>query len=264
MGVRPRSPDDEASAPSAEDDAALTCDRLTRDFSLFQRRRGHRFSSDDVVTAWAALQRVPRPRRVLDLGCGIGSVLLHVAWCAPEAGLVGVEAQAVSFALLQRNIAHNGLAERVTVHHGDLRDAAVQERVGAGFDLVTGTPPYFPPGSAVDARDPQRAYARVEHRGGVEDYLAAARRALAPDGTVVLCGDADAEGRVEAATRAEGLARVARWVVFPRAGARPLFSVWAMRCGEGEAVREESLTLRDAAGRPSDDARRLRAFGGFG
>ena len=130
--------------------------------------------------------------------------------------------------------------------------------------LVTGTPPYFPPGSAIDARDPQRAYARVEYRGGVEDYLAAARRALGPDGVVVLCGDADVEGRVEAATRAQGLARTARWVVFPRAGARPLFSVWALRARPEAAVREASLTLRDAGGRPTEDARRLRAFAGFG
>jgi len=243
-------------------DDPVTRDRLTRDFWLFQRKRGHRFSSDDVVTAWAAMQLAPRPRRALDLGCGIGSVLLHVAWCAPEAELVGVEAQAVSFELLQRNVALNGVGHRVAVHHGDLRDEAVQARVGGGFDLVTGTPPYFPPSTAVDALDPQRAYARVEYRGGVEAYITAARRALAPDGTLVLCGDADAEARVEAATAAHGLARVARWVVLPRAGARPLFSVWAMRF-EGGEVRDETLTLRDAEGRPTDDARRLRAFSGI-
>lgn len=245
-----------------EADDPITCDRLTRDFSLFQRKRGHRFSSDDVVTAWAAMQLVPRPRRALDLGCGIGSVLLHVAWCAPEAELVGVEAQAVSFELLRRNVAHNGVAHRVTTHHGDLRDPEVQARIGEGFDLVTGTPPYFPPRTAVDALDAQRAYARMEYRGGVEDYVSAARAAMRPDATLVVCGDADAEARVESATAACGLSRVARWVVLPRQGARPLFSVWAMRF-ETATARDEVLTLRDAEGRPTDDARRLRAFSGI-
>jgi hypothetical protein len=49
-------------------DDPVTRDRLTRDFWLFQRKRGHRFSSDDVVTAWAAMQLAPRPRRALDRG----------------------------------------------------------------------------------------------------------------------------------------------------------------------------------------------------
>lgn len=243
-------------------DDPITCDRLTRDFQLFQRRRGHRFSSDDTVTAWAAMRLVPRPARALDLGCGIGSVLLHVAWCAPEATLVGVEAQEVSFALLQRNVAHNGVGARVTVHHGDLRDDDVIARLGGGFDLVTGTPPYFPPNTAVDAMDAQRAYARVEYRGGVEAYVAAARRVMAPTGTLVLCGDADAEERVRTAAQAAGLARLGRWVVLPRAGQRPLFSVWALRFEAGDAF-DATLTLRDARGEPTDDARRLRAFSGF-
>lgn len=247
---------------TAPDDDPITCDRLTRDFQLFQRKRGHRFSSDDTVTAWAAMQLVPRPTRALDLGCGIGSVLLHMAWCAPEATLVGVEAQAVSFALLRRNVAHNGVAARVTVHHGDLRDDDVIARLGGGFDLVTGTPPYFPPNTAVDAMDAQRAYARVEYRGGVEAYVVAARQVMAPTGTLVLCGDADAEARVEAATSTAGLARVGRWVVLPRAGQRALFSVWAMRFAAGPCV-DETLTLRDARGEPTDDARRLRAFSGI-
>ena len=247
---------------SAPDDDPITCDRLTRDFQLFQRKRGHRFSSDDVVTAWAAMRLVPRPARALDLGCGIGSVLLHVAWCAPEATLVGVEAQAVSFALVQRNVAHNGVSARVTVHHGDLRDDEVIARLGGGFDLVTGTPPYFPPSTAVDAMDAQRAYARVEYRGGVEAYIAAARRVMAPAGTLVLCGDADADGRVRAATASAGLARVGRWMVLPREGAKALFTVWAMRF-EAEGAIDETLTLRDARGEPTDDARRLRAFSGI-
>ena len=43
---------------------------------------------------------------------GIGSVLLHLAWSRPDATLVGLEAQAVSFALLRRNVDENRLAAR--------------------------------------------------------------------------------------------------------------------------------------------------------
>jgi tRNA1(Val) A37 N6-methylase TrmN6 len=60
----------------------------------------------------------------------------------------------------------------------------------AVFDLITGTPLYFPPSAALEALDTQRAYARIEYRGGIEAYVATAARVLASGGTIVLCGDA--------------------------------------------------------------------------
>jgi tRNA1Val (adenine37-N6)-methyltransferase len=161
----------------------ITEDRLTRDFTIVQRLTGHRFSSDDMATAFVAVKRAPEASRVLDLGCGIGSVLLTVAWCLPRATLVGIEAQELSFEILRENVARNGLSDRVTVHHADIRDGTAQH---GAFDLITGTPPYFPPDTAVDAMDAQRAYARIEYRGGIEAYVAAGAEALAPEGSLVL------------------------------------------------------------------------------
>ncbi len=86
----------EAVAPRS-DPRPLTDDLLTRDYRVFQRAKGHRFSSDDVATAYVAWHAAKGSRRVIDLGCGLGSVLLHLAWKLPEATLVGVEAQAISF-----------------------------------------------------------------------------------------------------------------------------------------------------------------------
>jgi tRNA1(Val) A37 N6-methylase TrmN6 len=247
-------------------DGDVSLDALTADVEVFQRRRGHRFSSDDTVTAWVAMQVCPAPRRVLDLGCGIGSVLLHLAWCAPAATLVGVEAQAVSFALAQRNVAHNRLGGRVTVHHGDLREPAVVAALEAGgpFDLVTGTPPYFPVAAARPADDEQREYARIEHRGGIEAYTRTAAQLVADGSWFVVCGDADAGHRADAAAAEHGFAVHRHDVVLPRAGRPPLFAVWAMRRGAAPTARERRvITLRDADGNRTADARALRAFSGF-
>jgi tRNA1(Val) A37 N6-methylase TrmN6 len=240
-------------------------DALTAEFSVFQRIGGHRFSSDDLVTAWVAKQVCPNPARVADLGCGLGSVLLHLAWSTPQATLVGVEAQEISFELLRRNVEYNGVGDRVTIHHGDLRVAELRARLGGPFDLVTGTPPYFPIDTAVDAMDTQRAYARIEYRGGIEAYTAAAADLLAPQGWFVVCGDADAEPRAAAAALDNNLTITARHVVIPRAGRTPLFTVWTMRhlashCGPAD---ERQLTLRDADGERTPDAMMLRAFSGF-
>jgi tRNA1(Val) A37 N6-methylase TrmN6 len=250
--------------PPATSADEVTLDALTAGVSVFQRRKGHRFSSDDTVTAWVSLQVRPAPTRVLDLGCGLGSVLLHVAWSAPEATLVGIEAQDVSFALLERNIAHNHLGHRVHVHHGDLRDTELLDSLEGPFDLVTGTPPYFPAGTATDAADEQRTLARIEHRGGIEDYVGAAARVLAPEGWFVVCGDADAAARLDTAAADNDLAIRRRIVVVPRAERAPLFTVWALQGGPATpTVVERTLTLRDGAGGRTDDARTLRAFSGF-
>ena len=240
----------------------LTDDALTRDYRVYQRAKGHRFSSDDMATAHVAWRAASSARKVLDLGCGLGSVLLQLAWTLKEASFVGVEAQSSSFELLRRNVERNSLGHRVTIHHGDLRDPAVVAGLGTGFDLITGTPPYFPPDTASDALDEQRAYARIEYRGGVEAYIATGARLLAEGGVLVLCGDARAGLRVERATTEAGLFIAARCDIIPYEERPALFSIWTLlRRPSARAL--SALTLRDAEGRATADARRLRAFSGF-
>ena len=241
----------------------LTDDLLTRDVRVYQRAKGHRFSSDDVATAYVAFSARPTAQRVLDMGCGLGSVLLILAWKLPEARLAGVEAQAMSFELLQRNVARSGFAARLTIAHGDLRDAELLATLGQQFELVTGTPPYFPPEAALDAEDEQRAYARIEYRGGVEAYIEAGARLLAPGGALVLCGDARVGERTTLAAQAAGLAIRARCDVIARAGRPALFSVWTL-CAEPGSCAVSTLTLRGPEGEPSQGAELLREFSGLG
>jgi tRNA1(Val) A37 N6-methylase TrmN6 len=243
----------------------LTDDRITRDFRVFQRAEGHRFSSDDMATAYVAWRAAPQAKHILDLGCGLGSVLLQLAWTRREARLVGVEVQDGSFELLRRNVERNGLTERVALVHGDLRDASTLSRIPrpeSGFELITGTPPYFPPDTATDSLDEQRAYARIEYRGGVEAYLITAARLLGPEGTVVLCGDAKADARVTHAAAPLGLHLHARCEIVAHEGRPPLFSVWTL-ARTPKPMTASSLTLRTVSGARTADADTLRAFSGF-
>ena len=62
-----------------------TLDAISGHFRIFQLRDGHRFSTDDVLTAWYGTSWAPTASRVLDLGSGIGSVGMIAAWRQPGA-----------------------------------------------------------------------------------------------------------------------------------------------------------------------------------
>lgn len=228
---------------------------LAGDWRILQRLDGHRWSADDLVTAWLAGRGQP-PRQAIDLGCGIGTVLLFTAWRFPTARCLGVEAQELSFELARRSLAWNGVEDRCQVRLGDFRELADDPR----FDLVTGTPPYFPPGTGLESDRVQRAPCRFEHLGGVEDYARTAARLLAPGGRFVACEAASQAARVDEAAAAAGL-RVTRFLdVTPREGKRPLFCVFELRAPDQEgARRDETLTIRGADGKWTDAFRALRA-----
>jgi tRNA1Val (adenine37-N6)-methyltransferase len=237
----------------------LSC--LTGDWRILQRRDGHRWSLDDLVTAWLAIRATAQtpPARVLDLGCGIGAVLLMVAWRFGAARCVGLEAQPLSVAMAARSIEWNGVARRCAARLGDLRDAEAL-RGEATFDLVTATPPYLAPGRAVVPRRRQQAGCHIELRGGIEDYCDGARRWLAPRGRFVVChSDGD---RTERALERSGLALEERLHVIPREGKAPLFSVFhATEHGDRRptsATSNRSIVVRDRGGRWTEEFRVLR------
>ncbi len=216
---------------------------LTGDWRIFQKLKGHRWSLDDLVTAWVATRRdTDRGMSVLDLGCGLGSVLMMVAWKLPSAELLGIEAQADRAAMARRSIAYNGITERCRIIDGDLRD--VTAKLDARFDLVTGTPPYFPRGTGTESAKPHAMPCRFEVRGGVEDYLEAAQRVLAPGGEIVVVTSALERDRVELATFELGLHLREHWEIVPRTGKRPLVHV-SMMSNRATEVTRHTLVVRD-------------------
>jgi len=239
---------------------------LAGDWRILQRLDGQRWSLDDLVTAWCAAEETlaAPPTSLLDLGCGIGAVLMLLAWRLPRARAVGIEAQAVSVDLARRSLAWNGATDRSAVVHGDLRDPAVLPP-GAAFDLVTGTPPYLRPGTATPSRRAQRGPAHLELRGGIEAYCLAAARWLAPGGRFVACA-ATAQARcVSEAATAAGLRVTRRLEVIPRAGKAALFSVHVMRRGPSASspALDPPLMVRDAAGQRTPAFRALREWMGM-
>jgi tRNA1Val (adenine37-N6)-methyltransferase len=237
------------------------CASLTREFFLLQRSRGHRYSVDDLLVAHLACTAAGSPGRVLDLGCGIGSVLLMIAWAMPSAKLVGIEAQRESIALAQRNLMLNDCEHRVALHCGDLRQEPLLAQLGS-FDLVTGTPPYFDPKAATPCSDPQRAHAKFELRGGIEQYAIAAARALADRGLFVACAPSVPADRGPGAIRAAGLHLLWRRSVLPGPGRPPFIELLIAGREAVTPQHAQALLLREADGRRSPEHSAIREWFG--
>ena len=244
---------------------AMTVDRLTRDFAMFQRRRGHRHSTDDLTTAWYAVTHAPaNVERMLDLGTGIGSVGLSVAWKFPEATLTAIEVQDVSYALLVENVRANDLGNRVHAVHGDLRSY----EPSASFDLVTGSPPYFDVKDGIVSADSQRAAARFELHGDVRDYCRAAASAMRAGGRFVFCFPTLQIDRARRACDDHQLRILTTCDVIPKIDVAPLFTLFSCAREVDDEARativEAPLVVRNEKGVHTDAMLEVRRTFGFG
>jgi tRNA1Val (adenine37-N6)-methyltransferase len=223
-----------------------TLDAISGYFRLFQLEKGHRFSTDDVLTAWYGTSWSPSARTVLDLGSGVGTVGMIAAWRLPGARFVTVEAQPESVRLARKSARWNGLEERYEIREGDFRSPGVL-RAEERFDLVLGSPPYFPPGSGIEGDHPQKVACRFEMRGTISDYCAVAARHLEAGGffaCVFPVSPAAQEERVRAGAPAAGLS-IVRWrPIVLREEERPLLGLFGMMRSNDlpASMREQTWT----------------------
>jgi len=234
-----------------------TLDAISGHFRLFQLRDGHRFSTDDILTAWYGTTWCPSAHTALDLGSGIGTVGMICAWRLPGARFVTVEAQSDSVALAKKTARYNGVADRYEIREGDFRAPEIL-RAGEKFDLITGSPPYFPPDAGVKSEHPQKLACRFELRGTVADYCTTAAKHLAPGGffACVFPHEPVQLARVEAGAREAGLVIVRKRPVVFREGDPPLIALFGMMRADdlpewfrGQTWTEPDLIIRTRDGK---------------
>ncbi|KAJ3030217.1 UNVERIFIED_CONTAM: hypothetical protein HDU68_009741 [Siphonaria sp. JEL0065] len=245
---------------------------LAGSWSIFQLIQGHRYTTDDLSTAAIAIQEftvknLPMPKRHIDIGCGLGSVLLFVNWKLHEhlETSLGIEAQEKHVELARKsirtNMGHNvGDSSVSTVRHGDLRSLAEGNKdllsleEENSFDLVTGTPPYFPVPNGVVPTVQGRGMCSFELRGGVETYCLAAKRCLrrGTDARFVFVQTAIEIVRSEIAIWDLGKMEILERIDFYGSEAKkdPLFVIFV--CGWGQ--KKVDYPVRKVAVRTADGA----------
>jgi tRNA1Val (adenine37-N6)-methyltransferase len=158
--------------------SALTLDALSDGaLELYQHERGFRFGLDAVLLA-TELPALPSGGHVVDLGSGNGAVGLAIAARRADITVTLVERQPALFALIERNIEHNGLGERVGALHTDVRDRT--ELRAHSADLVVCNPPYHKEGTKRPSHSAERAAAMIELNGELGDFVRAACYVLKP------------------------------------------------------------------------------------
>ncbi len=110
---------------------------------LRQPAHGYRAGHDAVLLA-AALDAQPG-ERLLEAGCGAGTVLACAAHRLPGALFEGIERDAAMAQLAVDNIMLNGLGGRVGVRVGSVAERPAD--LENAFDQAFANPPYFEPGA---------------------------------------------------------------------------------------------------------------------
>jgi len=149
---------------------------------LFQPRQGYRYSLDALLLARFCGELKPGGR-IIDLGAGCGIIALVLARINPAASVVAVENNPEMVALVERNIRHNDLAGRVSVHGEDVINLRKSYPVST-FDLVVSNPPFRTAGSGRISPLAGRDAARHETTAGLADFIAAAKYLVKPTGRI--------------------------------------------------------------------------------
>lgn len=166
-------------------DEQLTLDELKLfDLRLFQPRHGYRYSLDALLLARFCAMLKPGGK-LIDLGAGCGIISLVLARINPDASVVAVEKNHDMATLIERNILHNGLVERVSVQAEDIINLR-KIHPDSGFDLVVSNPPYRMPHTGRVSPLSGRDAARHETTAGLADFMSAAKYLVKPSGRICI------------------------------------------------------------------------------
>ena len=174
----------------------VTDDRLLDGrLRLRQPRRGYRAGMDAALLAASCDAGVGA--RVLDVGCGVGAVMLSAAVRRPGTSFTGIEKDPLALELALANIDANSLADRVSALGGDIAQSFAKTGL-APFDAALANPPFFDDASALRGPAPAKTAAWITD-DGLAAWISFLRRSVREGGVIMLIHRADRLGDILAA-----------------------------------------------------------------
>ncbi|WP_232699000.1 tRNA1(Val) (adenine(37)-N6)-methyltransferase [Brevibacillus daliensis] len=193
-------------------------DLLTHEIKIIQSHEVFCFSMDAVLLGRFAT--VPKRGKILDFCTGNGVIPLLLSTRTPFAKIEGIEIQERLYHMAERNVQINNLEERITMHHGDVKEAI--EKLGASeYDLITCNPPYMPPITGKVSENDHRAIARHEIHLNLEDVIRVSSKMLKVGGKLTLVHRATRLIDITAYMRQYGIEPKRMRLVYPRVDAEP-------------------------------------------
>lgn len=156
-------------------------DDLNRNgYKIIQNPEAFCFGMDAVLLS--AFAKVKPGEVCVDLGTGTGVIpILMAARNEAAKHFTGLEIQDVSVDMAGRSVLFNGLADRVNIQKGDIKEAS--GILGAGkFDVVTSNPPYMNDNHGLKNPSDIKAIARHEVLCTLEDVVREAAKLLKVNG----------------------------------------------------------------------------------
>lgn len=149
------------------------------DLQIIQPQQGFRVTIDPVLLS--GFVQVKAKESWVDLGCGSGILPLLLA--NREAGIhvTGIEIDPASADRARRNVLLNKLEKQIDIIHGDLRELR-QTHGAQSCDVVITNPPYRRPENGRISSGADRACARHELHGSLNDFLEVSRYLLKNSG----------------------------------------------------------------------------------
>ena len=158
-------------------------DLLGGRLKILQKERGYRFSIDSLLLAHFVQMKTGGS--VIDLGTGSGVILLILSHRFKCGRMVGVEVQEELVDMAGRSIKMNGLEDEIELFLGDVREINALF-APQSFDVVIFNPPYRRLSSGRINPDQEKAVARHEIKGTVDNFLLSARYIVKETGCLYL------------------------------------------------------------------------------
>jgi len=153
---------------------------------LMQPKTGYRVSMDTVMLAAAVPAQAGET--VLEGGVGTAGAAICLARRVERVQVRGVELQEDMLTLGQRNVAFNGLGDRILLENGCITDLSGPQ---SEYDHVMLNPPYLPEGKAIRPPAATKGIAHMDTSATLKDWMRFAVHKVKQKGTITVIIRAD-------------------------------------------------------------------------